>query len=183
MYMYTTYANGLPSTTLHPLYYSTPIRLLYIHSTTTQTPHFTPSSSHTNNTQQVQQAAWDFVVRRLEQLLVDEGLRVEAVRAVLSQRGNNPALAAASARNAHAQLQQGDGALLQRVLAAMARPVRIMRGKDVDQDVQVGVGGGLGREGVLGAVLCMCCVRVVHGLSHSLDYTRPCYHIGGPCVV
>ncbi len=82
------------------------------------------------------------MVRRLEQLLVDEGLRVEAVRAVLSQRGNNPALAAVSARNAHVQLQQGEGALLQRVLAAMARPVRIMRGKDVDQHAKVCGGGG-----------------------------------------
>lgn len=87
--------------------------------------------------QGVQKGVWDFVVRRLEQLLVDEGLRVEAVRAVLSQRGNDPALAAASARAAHEQLQAGPDAPLARVLAAMARPVRIMRGKDMDADVQV----------------------------------------------
>lgn len=85
----------------------------------------------------MQQGVWDFVVRRLEQLLVDEGLRVEAVRAVLSQRGNDPALAAASARAAHEQLQAGPDAALARVLAAMARPVRIMRGKEVDANVQV----------------------------------------------
>ena len=46
--------------------------------------------------QQLQQVT-QFVVRRLEQLLVDGGTSVEAVRAVLRQRGNSPALAAASA--------------------------------------------------------------------------------------
>ena len=40
----------------------------------------------------------DFVARRLEQLLVDEGCGVEAVKAVLSERGSNPAVAAQSAR-------------------------------------------------------------------------------------
>lgn len=93
--------------------------------------------AHVSVTQKTQQEVWDFVVRRLEQLLVDEGLRVEAVRAVLSQRGNDPALAAVSARAAHEQLQGGQDAVLARVLAAMARPVRIMRGKEVDADVQV----------------------------------------------
>lgn len=36
----------------------------------------------------------DFVQRRLEQLLVDAGVPPEAVRAVLAERGDNPALAA-----------------------------------------------------------------------------------------
>ena len=40
----------------------------------------------------------DFVQRRLEQVLVDGGISVEAVRAVLKQRGNSPALAADSAK-------------------------------------------------------------------------------------
>ena len=40
----------------------------------------------------------DFVQRRLEQLLVDGGICIEAVRAVLPHRGRNPALAATSAR-------------------------------------------------------------------------------------
>ena len=40
----------------------------------------------------------DFVARRLEQLLVDEGCGVAAVKAVLSERGSNPAIAAQSAR-------------------------------------------------------------------------------------
>ena len=38
-------------------------------------------------------------MRRLEQVLVDGGTSVEAVRAVLKQRGNSPALAAASAQD------------------------------------------------------------------------------------
>lgn len=40
----------------------------------------------------------DFVQRRLEQLLVDSGICIEAVRAVLPHRGRNPSLAATSAR-------------------------------------------------------------------------------------
>ena len=40
----------------------------------------------------------DFVARRLEVLLVDGGAPVETVRAVLRERGANPALAAASVR-------------------------------------------------------------------------------------
>lgn len=52
--------------------------------------------------QQIQQVI-DFVLRRLEQVLVDRGTSVEAVRAVLRQRGNSPALAAESAQ----QLQVG----------------------------------------------------------------------------
>lgn len=56
-----------------------------------------PISEH-----QIQQVV-DFVIRRLEQVLVDGGISVEAVRAVLRQRGNSPALAAESAQ----QLQVG----------------------------------------------------------------------------
>ena len=40
----------------------------------------------------------EFVTRRLEQLLVDGGCAVEAVRAALAERGADPALAAATAR-------------------------------------------------------------------------------------
>lgn len=40
----------------------------------------------------------EFVTRRLEQLLVDEGCGVEVVKAVLSERGANPSIAAQSAR-------------------------------------------------------------------------------------
>lgn len=41
----------------------------------------------------------EFVTRRLEQLLVDGGCAVEAVRAALAERGADPALAAATARD------------------------------------------------------------------------------------
>ena len=47
---------------------------------------------------EVQEAVLEFITRRLEQLLVDEGCGVEAVKAVLSERGANPAIAAQSAR-------------------------------------------------------------------------------------
>jgi len=77
----------------------------------------------------------DFVARRLEQLLVDSGDAggPEAVRAVLAERGDDPALAAATA----AQLAPYVGAAaagapaerLRRVMTALARPTRIIRGK------------------------------------------------------
>ena len=53
--------------------------------------------------QQIQQVT-DFVLRRLEQVLVDGGTSVEAVRAVLKQRGHSPALAAESARQLQVRL-------------------------------------------------------------------------------
>ena len=43
--------------------------------------------------------AVDFIVRRLEQILVDGGVSIEAVRAALSERSANPCLAAATARD------------------------------------------------------------------------------------
>lgn len=52
---------------------------------------------------QIQQVV-DFVLRRLEQVLVDSGTSVEAVRAVLRQRGHSPALAAESAQQLQASL-------------------------------------------------------------------------------
>jgi glycyl-tRNA synthetase len=74
----------------------------------------------------------DFVSRRLEQLLVDGGAAVEAVRAALAERGRDAALAAATAREASAELAAGEAGRLHRVMAAMARPVRLTRGKGVD---------------------------------------------------
>ena len=47
---------------------------------------------------EAQEAVLEFIARRLEQLLVDEGCGIEAVKAVLSERGGNPAIAAQSAR-------------------------------------------------------------------------------------
>ncbi len=73
----------------------------------------------------------DFVVRRLEQLLVDGGVPAEAARAVLAERADNPALAAASARALTAELAAGESGLLRRVMMAFSRPTRIVRGKEV----------------------------------------------------
>ena len=57
-------------------------------------------------------AVADFVTRRLEQLLVDGGCCVEAVRAALAERGADPALAAATARDLQARLPCGPDLLL-----------------------------------------------------------------------
>lgn len=53
----------------------------------------------------------DFVARRLEVLLVDEGAQPEVVRAVLAQRGGNPALAAASVRELQVEKNCQNGGL------------------------------------------------------------------------
>lgn len=78
----------------------------------------------------------DFVARRLEQLLVDGGAGAEAVRAVLAERGDDPALAAATVAQlspyvgAEGASDSGAGAArLKRVMTALARPTRIIRGK------------------------------------------------------
>ncbi|KAK9794936.1 hypothetical protein WJX73_001985 [Symbiochloris irregularis] len=72
-----------------------------------------------------QEELYTFIQRRLEQLLVDGGVRIEAARAVLAERGHDPALAAASARELAAELKKGD--LLQEVLTTMSRPIRLVR--------------------------------------------------------
>ena len=48
--------------------------------------------------EEAREAVLEFIARRLEQLLVDEGCGVEAVKAVLSERGANPSVSAQSAR-------------------------------------------------------------------------------------
>jgi len=68
-----------------------------------------------------------FVMRRLEQLLVDEGNTVQAVRAVISQRGADPAITATTVRDLQAEM---GGERLGKVMTALARPTRLMRGKD-----------------------------------------------------
>ncbi|KAL3155346.1 hypothetical protein ABBQ38_010907 [Trebouxia sp. C0009 RCD-2024] len=90
-----------------------------------------PISEH-----QIQQVV-DFVLRRLEQVLVDGGTSIEAVRAVLRQRGNSPALAAESAQQLQAELSKGEGGPLSRVMAAFARPTRLVNSQKVDPTTQV----------------------------------------------
>lgn len=78
---------------------------------------------------EIQQQVLEFVERRLEVLLTDGGAQPEVVRAVLRQRASNPALAAASVRELQDAQLRGR---LDRVMASVARAVRIGRGQKVD---------------------------------------------------
>lgn len=75
-----------------------------------------------------------FVTRRLEQLLMDQGVSPEVVRSVLAQRANRPYLAAKSAYKMKAL---SEGELLPKIIEAYSRPTRIVRGKDVADDLEV----------------------------------------------
>ncbi|KAK7816116.1 glycine--trna ligase [Quercus suber] len=75
-----------------------------------------------------------FVSRGLEQFLVDKGISSEVVRSILAERANLPSLAAKSA-NKMASLSRGN--LFPKVVEAYSRPTRIVRGKEVDPDMEV----------------------------------------------
>ncbi|KAI3845045.1 hypothetical protein MKX03_021533 [Papaver bracteatum] len=75
-----------------------------------------------------------FVTRRLEQFLVDKGISPEVVRSVLLERANWPCLAMKSAVKMDSLWK---GELLSKVVEAYSRPTRIIRGKDVDADLEV----------------------------------------------
>ncbi|GBG74740.1 hypothetical protein CBR_g19146 [Chara braunii] len=77
---------------------------------------------------------WTFIVRRLEQLLVDRAFDVEIVRAILSEQGDTPALAAQSVQQVEESARNGE---LEKVIAAYARPTRIVRGKQIDVEWKV----------------------------------------------
>ncbi|MCL7046918.1 hypothetical protein MKW94_006110 [Papaver nudicaule] len=77
---------------------------------------------------------YQFVTRRLEQFLVDKGISPEVVRSVLLERANWPCLATKSAIKMDSLLK---GELLGKVVEAYSRPTRIIRGKDVDTDMEV----------------------------------------------
>ncbi|GBF89751.1 hypothetical protein Rsub_02921 [Raphidocelis subcapitata] len=77
-------------------------------------------------------AAVDFVTKRLEQLLIDGGVSPEAVRAVLAERGDNPALAARTAGELQAALNAPEPSPLRAAMTALSRPTRIVRGKQID---------------------------------------------------
>jgi glycyl-tRNA synthetase len=53
-------------------------------------------------TAEAKSLAFDFLARRLEQLLVDSGISVEVARAVLNQRSNDPLLAQQTAKDLQA---------------------------------------------------------------------------------
>ncbi|KAL0379784.1 UNVERIFIED_CONTAM: Glycine--tRNA ligase, chloroplastic/mitochondrial 2 [Sesamum angustifolium] len=65
---------------------------------------------------------------------MDQGLSPEVVRSVLAQRANRPYLAAKSAYKMNAL---SEGELLPKIIEAYSRPTRIVRGKDVADDLEV----------------------------------------------
>lgn len=73
-----------------------------------------------------------FVIKRLEQMLTSDSVPIEAVRAAVTERGNFPVLAAATARDIGREMEGGEASALYRVMTAMARPVRLTRGKEID---------------------------------------------------
>lgn len=54
-----------------------------------------------------------------------------AVRAVVAERGDDPALAAGTAADLHAEWEKGPSSRLHSVVAALSRPARILRGRQV----------------------------------------------------
>ena len=75
-----------------------------------------------------------FITRRLEQLFIDAGNDVECVRAVLKERGGNPALANASI----SELVSADAKSLETCMRVLSRPTRLVRGKmDADADLNI----------------------------------------------
>lgn len=59
------------------------------------------------------------------------------VRAVLAERGDDPALASATAAQLQAALDAGDSSPLKSIMTALSRPTRIVRGKSVDASIAV----------------------------------------------
>ncbi|XP_047075185.1 glycine--tRNA ligase, chloroplastic/mitochondrial 2-like [Lolium rigidum] len=70
-----------------------------------------------------------FVTRRLEQLLVDEGINCEIVRSVLMERANCPYLASQTAAEMEAFSRTED---FPKIVEAYSRPTRIIRGKQIE---------------------------------------------------
>jgi len=84
-------------------------------------------------TDQHREQALDFLCKRLEQMMVDEGHPREVVRSVLVERKRDPSLAMKTVQELSAEFQ---GASFARVAAAYARPTRIVAGK-VDESWRV----------------------------------------------
>ena len=82
----------------------------------------------------------EYVTRRLEQFLVDGGCGVEAVRAALAERGNDPAACAATAKALDEEVKKEGGAgsdALKAAMTVLARPTKLVRGKDLPEDLEV----------------------------------------------
>lgn len=80
----------------------------------------------------------EYVTRRLEQYLVDSGCGVEAVRAVLAERGGDPAFAADTARALDAAVK-GGSAELKAAATVLGRPTKLVQGKELPDDLEVRV--------------------------------------------
>ncbi|XP_034590564.1 glycine--tRNA ligase, chloroplastic/mitochondrial 2 isoform X2 [Setaria viridis] len=78
--------------------------------------------------------AVQFVTRRLEQLLVDEGINCEIVRSVLMERANCPYLAAQTATEMEAFSRTET---FPKIVEAYSRPTRIIRGKEIESALEV----------------------------------------------
>jgi len=78
----------------------------------------------------------EYMTRRLEQYLVDSGCGVEAVRAVLAERGGDPAVAAETAKALDAAVAGGSKEL-KAAMTVLARPTRLVRGKELPDDLEV----------------------------------------------
>jgi len=77
----------------------------------------------------VREEALAFTVRRLEQKLMEEGVRTECIRAILPMRGEKLSLAADSARELEGALGRGE---VGKAMEAFARPTRLVRSKPQD---------------------------------------------------
>lgn len=75
-----------------------------------------------------------FVTRRLEQLLVDEGINCEIVRSVLIERANCPYLASQTAAEMEAF---STTEFFPKIVEAYSRPTRIIRGKQIESALEV----------------------------------------------
>lgn len=67
-------------------------------------------------------------------------LSAAAVRAVLAERGDDPALASSTATQLQQALDTGANSTLSAIMTALARPTRIVRGKPVDAGCKVDAG-------------------------------------------
>ncbi len=81
---------------------------------------------------QARQEVLDFIQRRLEQWLLDQGYPHDVVQAAIAARGSDPAGALETAEQLAAVVE---GESFQATLTAFARPARITRGKSVQDQV------------------------------------------------
>ena len=97
---------------------------------------------------------------------MDGGVPIEAVRAALRERGADAALAARTAKDIREEMRSGEAGRLYQVMAALARPVRLTRGKDVDPSwVADGVPAELPEEAALLAAYRGVAARVAPGMA------------------